>query len=283
MSKRNQVIGWVLLFFAIGFFCIQIGYFFVHARFQAEYVDNRLFYIINILCVLFLLAAILLLLKRTKKYIIIAASILGLVIISNLVLLFAGNQQINNITSISPDKKHILSIKENMETNEAVYYRSYYGILARPKNVIPQETNGEFKVEWLAKDIAAVTYKTKDHSIQQYIGTYGDRGSGGSYYYVGAEMHGFWQGDSAEVLSNEEGITVTVNGIEELFEWENIQQFGTLAIVLEKGSEAAWTIALNENFKVRSGDFEPDRGNISLYKATMEENQPVILHLTDVN
>lgn len=283
MSKRNQVIGWVLLFFAIGFFCIQIGYFFVHARFQAEYVDNRLFYIINILCVLFLLAAILLLLKRTKKYIIIAASILGLVIISNLVLLFAGNQQINNITSISPDKKHILSIKENMETNEAVYYRSYYGILARPKNVIPQETNGEFKVEWLAKDIAAVTYKTKDHSIQQYIGTYGDRGSGGSYYYVGAEMHGSWQGDSAEVISNEEGITVTVNGIEELFEWENIQQFGTLAIVLEKGSEAAWTIALNENFKVRSGDFEPDRGNISLYKATMEENQPVILHLTDVN
>lgn len=282
MSKRNQVIGWVLLFFAIGFFCIQIGYLFVHARFQAEYVDNRLFYIINILCVLFLLAAILLLLKRTKKYIIIAASILGIVIISNLVLLFAGNQQINNITSISPDKKHILSIKENMETNEAVYYRSYYGILARPKDVIPQETNGEFKVEWLAKDIAAVTYKAKDHSIQQYIGTYGDRG-GGSYYYVGAEMHGLWQGDSVEVLNNQEGITITENGETELFEWENIHQFGTLAIVLKKNNEAAWTIALNENFEVNSGGIESNAGNISLYKATMEENQPVILHLIDVN
>ncbi|WP_405099134.1 hypothetical protein [Oceanobacillus sp. FSL H7-0719] len=282
MSKRNQVIGWVLLFFAIGFFCIQIGYFFVHARFQAEYVDNRLFYIINILCVLFLLAAILLLLKLTKKYIIIAASILGIVIISNLVLLFAGNQQINNITSISPDKKHILSIKENMETNEVVYYRSYYGILARPKDVIPQETNGDFKVEWLAKDIAAVTYKTKDHSIQQYIGTYGDRG-GGSYYYVGAEMHGLWQGDSVEVLNNQEGITITENGETELFEWENIHQFGTLAIVLKKNNEAAWTIALNENFEVNSGGIESNVGNISLYKATMEENQPVILHLIDVN
>lgn len=65
------------------------------------------------------------------------------------------------------------------------------------------------KVEWLANDVAAVTYKTADHKTQQFIGTYGDRGSGRSYYYVGAEIHGKWEGGNAEVISDQEGITVT--------------------------------------------------------------------------
>src|SRR5699024_6724787 len=85
------------------------------------------------------------------------------------------NQKIKNITSVSPDLKHVLSIKENIETGNAIYYISYYGILARPKEKLPYETIGDFKVEWLAHDVAAVTYKTVDNTIQQYIGTYGDR------------------------------------------------------------------------------------------------------------
>ncbi|MDR9794096.1 hypothetical protein GBG21_03225 [Aeribacillus pallidus] len=71
--------------------------------------------------------------------------------------------------------------------------RSYYGILARPKERLPYKTDGEFKVEWLANDIAVVTYKTVDHTIQQFIGTYGDRGYGRFYYYAGAEIHGRWR------------------------------------------------------------------------------------------
>lgn len=260
-----------------------MGYLYAHARFQAEYIDDRLFYIINLLFVLCLLPAILFLMKLAKKYKLIIAGILSVFLIGNIVLLVTGNQEMNHITSISPDKKHVLSIKENTENGEAIYYRSYYGILARSKEILPYETNGEFKVEWLAKDVAAVTYKAKDCSIQQYIGTYGDRGSGGSYYYVGAEIHGQWQGDSVEVLSNEEGISITENGETELFEWENIHQFGTLAIVLKKNNEAAWTIALNENFELRSGAFESNTGNISLYKATMESKQPVILQLSASN
>lgn len=47
-------------------------------------------------------------------------------------------------------------------------------------------------VEWLAYDVDAVTYKTKDNTIQWFIGTYGDQGSGISYYYVGAEINGKW-------------------------------------------------------------------------------------------
>lgn len=168
-----------------------------------------------------------------------------------------------------------------MEIGEVVYYRSYYGILARPIEKLPYETTGEFKIKWLADDVAAVTYKAKDHSIQQFIGTYGDRGSGRSYYYVGAEIHGIWQGNNIEVLSDRKGISVTVNGEIELFEWNNIQQSGTLAVVLKRNNEAVWTISLNKNYKIISDASEQNVGNISIYKATMEENEPIILHYKD--
>lgn len=204
-------------------------------------------------------------------------------IIVNAVMLVGSNQEIKNITSVSPDFKHVLSIKENTEIGEAVYYRSYYGFLARPKERLPYETDGNFKVDWLANDVAAVTYKAADNTIQQYIGTYGDRGSGRSYYYVGAEIHGIWQGETLEVVSDTEGISVTENGKTELFDWDNIHQFGTLAVILKKNNEAIWTISLNENFEVHSAASEPTVGSISLYKATMEKNQPITLHYKDSN
>src|SRR5699024_7455759 len=81
-------------------------------------------------------------------------------IIVNMVMLVSSNQEIKNITSISPDWKQVLVVKQNKETGEAVYYRSHYGILARPKEKLPYETTGEFKT---------------------FSGRYDDRGSSMSY------------------------------------------------------------------------------------------------------
>ncbi|MEK3907774.1 hypothetical protein [Oceanobacillus sp. FSL K6-0127] len=276
-SKWKKVMGWMLFLVAIGFFCMQIGYLVLHERFQVEYVDNRLFYIINIVCLVCLTLAILLLLQSTRKFIMSISSISALLIIGHVFLLISSNNEIKNITSISPDWKHVLSIKENMESGEAIYYRSYYGILARPKEVLPEQTIGEYQVEWLAEDVGAVTYKAANNTTQQFIATYGDRGSGISYYYVGAQTHGNWQGDNVELVSGPEGITVTENGEAEIFQWDDIHQFGTLAIVLKKNGEAAWTIALHENFQVDTGTIEANDGNILLYKATMENAEPIVL------
>ncbi|MFD2924364.1 hypothetical protein [Halobacillus naozhouensis] len=283
MKKQNRdklikISGWTLFIFAVGLFCLQAGYLFAHERFQVEYIDNRLFYIINILCVICLFLAILLLLRLMKRLLLIVAGVVGIFVIVHVILLVDSNQVIKNITSVSPDFEHVFSIKENIESGEAIYYRSYYGILARPKEILPNEIGGEYKVEWLANDIAAFTYKTADNTVQQFIGTYGDRGSGRSYYYVGAEIHGIWQGHNIEVISNTDGISVTENGETESFDWDNIVQFGTLAIVLKKNNEAVWSISLDENFKVLSDASEQTVGNISLYKATMEMNQPTTLY-----
>ncbi|MCM3109579.1 hypothetical protein [Lederbergia lenta] len=279
--KLTKIIGCILFFLAMGSFGLQMGYLFIHARFQIEYIDNRLFYIINIFCVICLLLAVLALIRLTKHFKLIGSGIVVVFITVQVVMLIASNQEIRNITSISPDLKHVLSIKEKLATGDAIYYRSYYGILARPKEKLPLNAIGEFKVKWLANDVAAVTYKAVDNTIQQYIGTYGDRGSGGSYYNVGPEIQGIWQSNNMEVLSDTEGITVTENAISELFEWENIHQFGTLAVVLKKNNEAVWTISLNENFEIDSANAGPPVGSISLYKATLENNQPNTLHYKD--
>ncbi|TFJ92336.1 hypothetical protein [Lentibacillus salicampi] len=276
-SKLIKIVGWALLLFAVGFFCLQMGYLVVHEKYQVTYIDDRLFFIINMLCIICLAIAILLLLTLTKKYKFIVYGVAILFVIVNGVLLIGNSRDMNHILSVSPDWKHVLSIKEDAGSGEATYYRPYYGILARPKEQLPDAAEGAFNVEWLAHDIAAVTYEAADESIQQFIATYGDRGSGRSYYYVGAEIHGQWQADNTEVVSGTEGISVTVDGETETFGWDNMEQFGTLAVVLHKNDEAAWTLSLNENFEVHSDSSEQTVGNIRLYKATMKNNQPITL------
>jgi len=277
-----KIAGWASFFIASGLFLLQMGFLYLHMGLgpglrQVEYIDHRLFYMINIFCVAFAVLAILLLFKLKKNWKRIGAGAVAAFFILNGVMLAADSKEVNTITSISPDFKHVLSIKENTESGEAIYNRSYYLILGRPKEKLPYETVGEFKVEWLEDDIAAVTYKTEDNSIQQFIGTYGDRGSGRSYYNVGPEIQGIWQGDNIEVISNTEGISVTESNHTELFEWDEIEQFGTLAIVLKRNDAAVWTIGLNKNFEVHADASKPTVGNITIYKATMEKNKPIIL------
>ncbi|WP_047982014.1 hypothetical protein [Ornithinibacillus contaminans] len=277
IKDNRKIFGWIFFVISIGLVCLQLGYLFIHDSYQVEYVDNRLFYLITILCVISLFLAILLLVNLGKKYKLIGAGLLVMFIVVNILLLVDSNKEIKNITSLSPNLKQVLSIKENVASGEVVYYRSYYGIFVRPKSVLQGGTDAEYKVEWLANDIAAVTYQSADNSLQQFIATYGDRGSGINYYYVGSEIHGKWQGEAVEVISGPDGITVTEHHNTELFPWENIEQFGTLAVVLKKNNEPIWTISLDENFDVHSDATEPTVGNISLYKTTMEENEPIKL------
>jgi hypothetical protein len=279
-ANRNKwitIAGWSSFLLAIGFFCLQIGYLFIHRFFQVEYIDNQLFFIINSLCFFFITLSLLLLLALTRKMIWIVSGAAILFFIVNGILLIESSRNITNITSISPDWKHVFVIKKNSAMEETVYYRSYYGIFCRPKEVIPYKTDGRYKIKWLANDIVALTYMGANDKIQQFIGTYGDRGGGRSYYYVSAEIHGQWQAGHTKVVSGTKGISVTEDGATELFEWDRIVQVGTLAVVLKRNDQAVWTLSLNEDFEVHSDASEPITGTIRLYRATMENNQPLTL------
>ncbi|MCT2536438.1 hypothetical protein NC661_03740 [Aquibacillus koreensis] len=276
--KWTKSVGWLLFLMAIGFFCLQIGYLIIQPRYQVEYIDNRIFYVINMLSIICLYMALLFLLTWKKIWTVVVTTMVTLFIIVNVVLLVERNKEVKNISSISPNLQQIFAIKQDTETGEAMYYRSYYGILSRPKDRLEPEIAGDYKIEWLANDIAAFTYEAEDQTIQQFIGTYGDRQEDSmSYYYVASQIRGKWGADNAQVERQNNGIAITVDDQTELFGWDNVEQFGTLAIVLKKNNEAVWAISLDENFVANSEEIEPTVGNISLYKATMEENDPIVL------
>ena len=275
-KKSKQFCGWVLLIFSFGIFVCQMTFLFLHARFQVEYSDERFFYFFNMLSIVFLGLSILLLLKIGKKQKLIGGMVIVLFILVNGILLAVDSTRTRNIVRPSPDYKHVLSIKENKETGQSIYYRTYFHIFAWPKETLPYKTTGDFKVYWLANDVAAVTYRAADHTIHQYIATYGDRGDGG-YYYVGPSIYGRWSGGNIEVTSSQDGIKVIHNDGMDSFNWDQVVQFGTLAVVLTNNNEAVWTIALDENFKVQSESLVPPIGDISIYKATMEKSRPVTL------
>lgn len=274
----RKISGWLFFIIALGFFCLQMGYLLLHVKFQIEYADNRLFYGINILIVIFLALSLFLLLTIHKKGKQFGATFAILFITMNLVLLFINDGKIKNVIDISPAFTHVFSLKIDQRTGKAVYYRTYFGVFGRAKATLPFETTDSHKVLWLANDVAAFTYKAEDQTIHQYIGTFGDRGGGNSYYNVGPQLQGTWSGKNVWIDCLPGGLTITQNGKSNAFEWKNIVQFGTLAVVLIENNQAKWTIALAENFKVNSAANTPQTGDIILYEATMDENKPIILH-----
>ncbi|QGM30488.1 hypothetical protein GI482_08920 [Bacillus sp. N3536] len=279
--KYKKIGGWLFFLMAIGLFSVQMGYFFLKSRYVIEYVDNRFFYVINILIVLAIFLSLFLLLAVNKKWKMIIVSITVVILFIQGVFITIHSYQTKHILSISPDFKNVVVIKEDRKAKQAKYYRSYYWIFAREKEILPYKTKSEFKVKWVEKDIAAVTYKSADSKIHQYIGTYGGRDEG-SYSYVGPSIAGQWQGDNAMVISSLDGITVVHNGKTEKFKWDSVVQFGTLAVVLVQNNEATWMIGLSENFNSNSNELIPPSGEIVLYEATMNNNDPITLKYLSV-
>ncbi|CAN7546670.1 hypothetical protein [Rossellomorea sp. LjRoot5] len=277
MKPTKKITGRMLFVLSIVLFIFQMGYLFLHATYELEYIDNRLFYAINILIVAGMAASILLLFSIPKTWKIISYVIVGILILLQGGLILNHSQQTKQIVSFSPDMKNQFVLKENRKTGEAVYYRTYYRLFARPKEVLPYETQGKFKLKWLENDIAALTYQAADKSIHQYIGTYGARDSGISYTYVGPTIQGQWEGNGARIESRPDGISVNYNGKSGEYSWDNVVQFGTIAIVLMHNGEAEWTIGLNENFQSHSNDPKPPAGDITLYQVTMKSVRPIRL------
>lgn len=274
---NKKITGRILFILSIALFVFQMGYLFLHASYELEYTDNRLFYVFNILMVAGMAASIFLLFSIPKKWRIISYVTAGILILLQGGLILNHSQQTKQIVSFSPDMKNQFVLKEDIKTGEAVYYRTYYRIFARPKEVLPYKTQGQFKLKWLENDIAALTYQAANKSIHQYIGTYGARDSDISYTYVGPTIQGKWQGNGARIDSRPDGISVNYNGKSGQYSWDNVVQFGTIAIVLMRDGEAEWTIGLNENFQSHSNDPLPPSGEITLYRASMDRVEPIRL------
>ncbi|PFA62828.1 hypothetical protein CN378_17445 [Bacillus sp. AFS015802] len=277
MTSTKKITGRVLFILSIALFIFQMGYLFLHAVYELEYIDNRLFYVFNILIVVGMAASFFILFTLPKKWKITSFVVTGILILLQGGLILNHRQQTKQIVCFSPNMENQFVLKEDRKTGEAVYYRPYLGIFGRPKEVLPYQTKGEFKLKWLENDIAALTYQAADNTVHQYIGTYGARDRGLSYSYVGPTIQGQWEGEDARIDSTPKGISIDYKGESEQYTWDNVVQFGTIAIVLVHDGEAEWTIGLNENFQSHSNDPKPPSGEVTLYPASMGKVEPVSL------
>ncbi|SHN27113.1 hypothetical protein [Gracilibacillus kekensis] len=277
MKKWVKIIGILIFLIAVAIFCLQLGSFIAQPLYQAEYIDNRLFYLFNIIIVLSLGISMLLLLSLNKRRITIIVTIGIIMTAINVYLMYESNQGIKNITSVSPSGEEVFAIKSNTYTGEATYYRSYFRILGRPHKELSQVIEKGGPINWLTDDIAVFTYLDKNQHIQQFVGTYGDRQDGRSYYYVGSQIRGNWQGENTRVIANSDGITIMQQGNDHFFDWDHVQQYGTLAIVLSENDQAKWTIALGADFSFDDHTPEPPTGEIILYKAKLKNTEAIAL------
>lgn len=277
------MIGVVLFLLALFFFVVQLAFIIVPSivDVQFEYIDNRLFYVINSVCALFLLLACLVLLRLRKMGLAIGIGLFVIFVGVNIYLVQVVNDSMTHHIIHSPSDNHTLVLKYEEAENQAVYYRPYYKLLARPmERLVDMES--EPQINWVTADVAAITYVHSNGNINQFIATYGSRGGRASYYNVVPEIQGHWQGDQSEVIVDTEGVTVIDGGRTETFTHDQTTQYGTLAAVLTTPSgETRWTIALGENFDFWSADRQAPSGTIRLYEATMEENEAVTLEIVE--
>ena len=240
IRKIKNVVG--ISAFVICIICILIQgvYFTIFKRHNYDYVIDILFYIINEIIFITAIISINCLIKKLKNKKIVVY--VGFLIVTLINIAYMINNGLDNkcIISFSNDFSNELVLKINKNNGTITLYKNAKLFLfAKQKEQFSYEIEGNIKKQWLANDICSITYKDKNENLREYVVTYGDRGNGISYYYVSSAISGNWQvftqyGNPTQLLADSKGITITKNGKEELFEYVDCEQFGTLAIVLYK-------------------------------------------------
>ena len=151
----------------------------------------------------------------------------------------------------------------------------------------PYPVVGRMKKQWLTGDCCAVTYQTTDGSTHVYLATYGDRGSGYSYYYVAPLLTGTWRqyedalnpGITLRCPSASPDIQVLSPSAGSDYSqiYSQTVQFGTLGVALcDDEGLPHWTVVLGRDYDASDG-VDP-YGSLIICPVSMEPTEAVTLH-----
>ena len=170
---------------------------------------------------------------------------------------------------------------KNPSTGKTVHLRGLHA------QQFPYAVQGNLKLQWLTGDVCTATYEGEDGRTHQYIATFGDRGSGNSYYYVGSALVGIWEpegqntaGWRLEATDGPGGFVALENGSYRYeYEYSDCVQAGTLALALCKDGIPEWTVALGPDFEFRNGDSGSvaGGGSIVVCRVSMEKTAPLTM------
>ncbi len=281
IKKITIVVSIVIFIFSI---ILQSIYLFIFKKHNYEYVVDSIFYIVNqIILISAFLVLLLGFLRNNKIKNIITISVFTLLTIINIAFMINNGFNRQSIISFSSDFSNQLVLKRDRKTGETYFYRQGKVLFAKPSEQFSYAVEGKIKTKWLTTDICSITYKDANDNLREFVATYGDRGDGNSYYYVSTTMHGNWQhftknGNSTKLISDSKGITIKKEGESHTFETSDIQQFGTIAIVLYDESVPKYVIALNKDCELDEvTNIIKDGGTITLFEVSMEKTIPEVL------
>lgn len=289
-SLKRRIIAGVLFLPLLLTVCMHAAYLYVSGRSQFEYVIDWLPCLFFGVSILLAACGLCLLLKnRTQRFVCagISAAILVLLLAAGIYTSVQSSAR-KSVLSISPDG-HMAVLKYERSTGRVTTYQNQILWFARMSDAFPYTAEEEMKLQWLADDACAVTYRSPDDGeVHQYVMTYGDRGNGITTYYVYNVVQGGWGAEGKntagwELKTGPEGITVvSPSEGEQVYDSEDCVQFGTLAVALCEGGLPQWTLVLTEDCVVGDDTDVVESGTVALCRVTMEKSAPVYFSRTSL-
>lgn len=279
-KTAHKAVGWALASLAVLFILMQIVYLVFNRRSGYEYSYDWMFYAVNGAILVCAILSLIQFFPGKKPAILASAISFAVLLCINLFAMFSFGFQTTSIVSVSQDLIHKMILKQDVQTGKVTTYRNPIFVFARMYEQFPDTVNGPLKTQWLAPDVCAVTYMDTNNSQHQYVGTFGDRGNGISYYYVKDAIYGKWamdakNADGNTLTADESGIIIKSGDTKEFYDYKSCAQFGTLALVLYKNDLPQWTIALNSDCKIAEGfGILADGGTITLCQVSMDKTAP---------
>ena len=228
---------------------LELGYHIILKNLGFELIYAQLEYIIIITILLSTIICIII--SKIKINLITTLSIITSSIIILIATWLISGNFVTQITyySISPDFSSQLVLKQDKNTGKINDYHYTYLCFAKKTTSFNASSIKKISTRWLTNDCNYISYQKADGSSGIYIATYGDRSDGIAYYSVLNSLNGDWMNkydDEPRYHLMTKNNSITINNTETFSESE-IEQFGTIAITLSKGSETRYIIALNSN------------------------------------
>lgn len=286
----GNIAGGILIAVTVYLLAIQCMYPVFKKTFGMEYIWNVLFYMINGVILLFIFAGGVYIKKIRpifmKKAVV---AILAVLFFANGAAAFVFNDGVQSFVSLSPDLGALTVVKKDKNGRTTVYEKSEVPFV-KPVDTLPFTMSGKPKLQWLADDVCAVTYKSPDDGgTHQYVVTYGDRGGAVSYYYVWNAALGNWRAQgkftdySIEFRDGSEGgVYLHTPDGDEYYNYDDCLQYGTLAVVFPR-ENPKWTVVLNNDCEIDAGtDLIKDGGTMTLCRISMDDTAPIVMERSEV-
>lgn len=283
-GRRAQLLIALLVASAGGcLLLMQLMYLWVGRVYRFEYLYDVILYGVNATVILLLLAAAVLVWHRRLRVVVGLGLAAALLFCGNLyAAALPGNALQKTLASESPRGLSCV-VKVDPLTGRANLCRPSFLWFVRPKDTLAHPVaEGQLRMEWLAGDVCAVTYRSPHSDTPQvYVATYGDRSSGGamSYYGVASALAGgYWVAPQSmrewTFESDDDGFLLSNFERTEHFPWEDCMQYGSTALVLYKDGQARWVVALGDDV-VEDGGVLQAGGTIYISAVSMESAAPV--------